>query len=30
MGFYTAVGFTPCGVASTQFGQATRMVLAIR
>jgi GNAT superfamily N-acetyltransferase len=30
MGFYTAVGFTPCSVASTQFGQATRMVLAIR
>jgi N-acetylglutamate synthase-like GNAT family acetyltransferase len=30
MGFYAAVGFTPCGVASTQFGQAPRMVLAIR
>ena len=29
MGFYTAVGFTDCGVASTEFGQAPRMVLAI-
>lgn len=29
IGFYTAVGFTPCGVASTRFGQAPRMVLAI-
>ena len=29
MGFYTAVGFIRCGVASTQFGQAPRMVLAI-
>jgi GNAT superfamily N-acetyltransferase len=29
MGFYTAVGFTECGVASTEFGQAPRMVLAI-
>jgi hypothetical protein len=28
MGFYTAVGFTECGVASTEFGQAPRMVLA--
>ena len=29
MGFYTAIGFIPCGVASTEFGQAPRMVLAI-
>jgi hypothetical protein len=30
MGFYTAVGFVRCGAASTQFGQAPRMALAIR
>ena len=30
MAFYTAVGFTPCGVASTEFGQAPRMVLPIQ
>ncbi len=29
MGFYGAVGFTDCGVASTEFGPAPRMVLAI-
>ena len=29
MGFYTAIGFTDCGVASTEFGPAPRMVLAI-
>ena len=29
MGFYTAVGFTRCGVASTEFGEAPRMVLVI-
>ena len=29
MGFYTAGGFIPCGVAITEFGQAPRMVLAI-
>ena len=28
-GFYTAVGFTHCGIASTEFGQAPRMVLTI-
>jgi ribosomal protein S18 acetylase RimI-like enzyme len=27
MGFYTAVGFTDCGVATTEFGEAPRMVL---
>jgi ribosomal protein S18 acetylase RimI-like enzyme len=30
MGFYTAVGFTDCGVATTEFGEAARMVLAIQ
>jgi hypothetical protein len=29
MGFYTAVGFTSCGVATTELGQAPRMVLVI-
>ena len=29
MGFYTAIGFIPCGVASTEFGHAPRMVLTI-
>jgi len=29
MGFYTAIGFIPCGVANTEFDQAPRMVLAI-
>jgi GNAT superfamily N-acetyltransferase len=29
-GFYTAAGFTDCGVAETEFGAARRMVLAIR
>ena len=28
--FYTCVGFTSCGVVSTEFGEAPRMVLAIR
>src|SRR5215469_14413596 len=28
--FYTSVGFTSCGVVSTEFGEAPRMVLAIR
>lgn len=30
MGFYTAAGFLPCGVATTEFGRAPRMVLLIR
>jgi hypothetical protein len=30
MGFYNAVGFTSCGVASTEFGQAPRIVLLIQ
>lgn len=30
MGFYTAIGFINCGVASTEFGQAPRMVLTLR
>jgi GNAT superfamily N-acetyltransferase len=30
LGFYTAAGFTGCGVAQTEFGQARRMALAIR
>jgi GNAT superfamily N-acetyltransferase len=29
MAFYTSVGFTSCGIASTEFGEAPRMVLAI-
>jgi ribosomal protein S18 acetylase RimI-like enzyme len=29
MGFYTAAGFTTCGVASTEFGEAPRMMLMI-
>lgn len=29
IGFYTAVGFTTCGVASTEFGEAPRMMLTI-
>jgi GNAT superfamily N-acetyltransferase len=29
MGLYTAIGFSPCGVASTEFDPAPRMVLAI-
>jgi len=29
MGFYTAIGFIPCGVANTEFDHAPRMVLAI-
>jgi GNAT superfamily N-acetyltransferase len=29
MGFYTAIGFFPCGVANTEFDHAPRMVLAI-
>jgi GNAT superfamily N-acetyltransferase len=30
MGFYTDSGFIHCGVATTEFGEAPRMVLAIR
>ncbi len=29
LGFYSAVGFTDCGVAETDFGPSPRMVLAI-
>jgi GNAT superfamily N-acetyltransferase len=29
-GFYSAVGFTACGVAATDFGASPRMVLAIQ
>ena len=29
LGFYRAAGFTECGVATTEFGAAPRMVLAI-
>jgi GNAT superfamily N-acetyltransferase len=29
LGFYSAAGFTSCGVADTHFGTAPRMVLAI-
>ena len=29
MGFYTAVGFITCGVATTEFGEAPRMMLTI-
>jgi ribosomal protein S18 acetylase RimI-like enzyme len=29
IGFYTSVGFTSCGVASTEFGEVPRMMLAI-
>ena len=29
LGFYSAAGFTDCGVAETDFGPAPRMVLAI-
>ena len=30
LGFYTAAGFTDCGVAHTDFGAARRMVLVLR
>ncbi len=29
MGFYTAIGFIPCGVVNTEFDHAPRMVLTI-
>jgi GNAT superfamily N-acetyltransferase len=29
LGFYTAAGFADCGVTSTEFGPARRMVLAV-
>ena len=29
MGFYRAAGFTDCGVAETNFGAASRLVLAL-